>query len=123
MNSAVSSQTQSQGPGSSTQNNAISRYTYSFGISLAICSIINALLVVAKEKSRAVQNTMQKATGNHWITHVAVVVILFIALGFLAAPRADRQRAAMPINRLIKIILAGICSAGVIIVAFYFIEG
>lgn len=106
-----------------TQNNTVSRYTISFGLAVAVCSIVNALLVIAKEKSRAVQNEMQKLTGHHWITHVLVVLALFLAFGFLAAPRVDGQSAAMPVNRLIKIVVAGVCTAGVIIVAFYFMAG
>lgn len=101
------------------QNNTVSRYTISFGLAVAVASMVNALLVITKEKSRAVQNTMQKLTGHHWITHVAVVLFLFLGFGFLSARPKEDQTTAMPINRLIKIMIAGIVAAGVIIIAFY----
>lgn len=97
------------------ENNTLSKYTVSFGLSLAICSVINALLVVAKEKSPAVQSAMQKLTGHHWITHSAIVLVLFVALGLLLA------KVSLPVNRLIKTIVAGVLVSGLIIVGFYLI--
>ncbi len=44
----------------------LSKSTVSFGLSLALCSVVNALLVVAKEKSPAVAAQMQKITGHHY---------------------------------------------------------
>jgi hypothetical protein len=97
------------------ENNAVSKYTVSFGLSLALCSVLNALLVVAKEKSPAVQAAMQKLTGHHWVTHSAIVLILFVILGFLFA------NITMPVNRLIKTIIAGVFAGGLIIIGFYLI--
>jgi hypothetical protein len=99
------------------QNNTVSKYTISFGLSLALSSLVNASLVIVKEKSPAVQAEMQRLTGSHWITHVAVVLILFILFGFLFA------KVAMSVNRLIKMIIAGIVAAGLMIVGFYLIAG
>lgn len=99
------------------QNNTLSKRTTSFGLSLAICSLINALLVIAKEKSPAVQSAMQKLTGNHWVTHVVIVFVLFIVLGFLFAG------ATISVNRLIKTIVGGVFISGLIIVCFYLISG
>jgi hypothetical protein len=103
------------------QNNAVSKYTISFGLALALSSVINALLVIAKEKSAAVQAAMQRLTGSHWTTHVAIVLILFVAFGFLLAGIKGGQGVAMPVNRLIKTIIAGVFAAGLIIVGFYLI--
>lgn len=98
------------------QNNTLSKRTVSFGLALAISSVANALLVIAKEKSHAVQSEMQKLTGSHWITHVAIVLILFLAIGFLLP---GLKGGAIPVNRLIKIIVGGVVAAGVVIVGFY----
>jgi hypothetical protein len=103
------------------QNNTLSKHTYSFGLSLAICSLINAILVIAKEKSHAVQAEMQKLTGSHWITHAAIVLILFFALGLLLPAPKGGQDSTIPVNRLIKIIVGGVVAAGVVIVGFYLI--
>jgi hypothetical protein len=99
------------------QNNTLSKRTISFGLSLAICSLVNALLVIAKEKSPAVQSAMQKLTGHHWVTHALVVLVLFVILGFLFAG------VTISVNRLIKTIVGGIFLSGVIIIGFYLISG
>jgi hypothetical protein len=101
------------------ENNTVSKYTISFGLALAFSSVVNALLVVAKEKSPAVQSEMKRLTGSHWMTHVAIVLILFLAIGFLAANIKNRRGITMPVNRLIKTIIAGVVTAGLIIVGFY----
>lgn len=101
------------------ENNAVSKYTISFGLALALGSVANALLVIAKEKSTAIQAGMQKITGHHWTTHVAIVLVLFVTFGFVFASVKGSQGLTMPVNRLIKTIIAGIFAAGLIIVGFY----
>jgi|SRR5215469_18501270 len=100
-----------------SQNNTLSKQTTSFGLSLVVCSLVNALLVIAKEISPAVQSAMQKLTGHHWVTHSAIVVILFIVLGFFFA------NVAISVNRLIKTIVTCVLISGLIIVGFYLIAG
>ena len=46
------------------ENNNLSRYTLSFGLVLAVASVANGLLVIAKEKIPAVLAGMQKLTGQ-----------------------------------------------------------
>ena len=100
------------------ENSPVSKYTVSFGLSLALCSIVNALLVIAKETNPAVQAAMKRLTGSHWLTHVAIVLVLFVVCGWLfATPKS----ATMPVHRLIKVILGGVIGAGVIIVGFYLV--
>jgi hypothetical protein len=103
------------------ENNTVSKYTISFGLSLALSSVVNALLVIAKEKSTAVQAEMQRITGSHWITHVAIVLIFFVSFGWLFASTKSGQGIEIPINRLIKTIIVGVFTAGLIIVGFYLI--
>lgn len=101
------------------ENNPVSKYTTSFGLSLALCSLINALLVVVKEKSPAVQAGLKRLTGHHWVTHAAIVMILFVVFGFWFA-RLNRGRGlTLPVPRLLQTILAGVFAAGLIIVGFY----
>ena len=101
------------------ENNNLSKYTVSFGLALAIGSVANALLVVAKEKSRAIQSEMQKLTGSHWTTHVVLVLILFFGIGFLFQNLKSGSCIAMPVNRLVRIILGGIIAGGAVIIGFY----
>ena len=94
-------------------NTPLPKHAVSFGLSLSVCSVINALLVIAKEKNPAVQSAMQKLTGHHWVTHSAIVLILFVVLGLLS------PNISMSANRLIKIVLSGVLVSALIIVGFY----
>src|SRR5271167_3717400 len=96
-----------------------SKFTIAFGLSLAICSVANALLVIAKEKSPALQAVMKKITGHHWITHSALIILLFIVLGFTLAQVKGGRGFSLAINRLIRTIVGGIVLAGALIIGFY----
>ena len=95
------------------QNNNVSQYAVSFGLSLAVCSLVNAVLVIAKEKSPAVQSAMQKLTGHHWVTHSAIVLALFVILGFLFG------RITISTNRLIQTIFVAVVLSSLLIAGFY----
>jgi len=66
-------------------NNALDRTTLGFGISAAIMSILNTLLVIVKELVPPLKKTMAAALGHHWTTHGAVVLVLFLVLGVVLA--------------------------------------
>lgn len=101
--------------------NAPSKYTVSFGLSFALASVVNALLVVAKEKSHSVQNWMQHLTGHQWITHAGIIILLFVASGWLLAQMNGGQGPKLAAKRLPGVILAGVAAGYVIIVGFYLI--
>ena len=103
------------------ENNPVSKYTVSFGLALALSSVINALLVIAKEKSPTIRAGMQRITGSHWLTHVDIVLILFVSFGWLLASAKSGRGVTLPVNRLIKTMVAGVVTAGLIIVGFYLI--
>jgi TRAP-type mannitol/chloroaromatic compound transport system permease large subunit len=103
------------------ENTAVSKYTISFGLSLALCSVVNALLVVTKEKSRTVTSALQRITGHQWATHVVIVLVLFVFFGWLLARANHGQGLKLTANRLTGIILAGIATGGLIITGFYLI--
>jgi len=102
-----------------TENNSLSKSTVSFGLALAVSSVANAILVVAKEKSPAVQAHMQKLTGHHWITHSACVVLLFILCGWLFTLPNGGQGLKLSAGRLLGIIIGGVLLSGAIIMGFY----
>jgi len=103
------------------ENTGLSKYTVSFGVSLALCSVINALLVVLKEKSHAVSAALQKITGYQWLTHVAIVLFLFVFFGWFLAMANRGLGLKLASNRLLGIIVAGVVAGGVIITGFYLI--
>ena len=100
---------------------SVSRYTISFGLSAALASAVNALLVVAKEKSPAVLAGLQKLTGQQWVSHAAIVVVVFGFFGWVFAKANGGQGLRMNGNRLIGMLVAGVVTGGVIIVGFYLI--
>src|SRR5215469_12854933 len=105
------------------QDPALSKNTVSFGLSLAICAVLNALLVVAKEKSAGMQSWMQRMTGHHWITHAVIVLAVFIALGLVIARVNRGGETKVSADRLAKIIVTGVVVGVSIIGGFYLIAG
>jgi hypothetical protein len=103
--------------------NTVSKYTVSFGLSFSLCSVINALLVVAKEKSHSLSGLMQKMTGHHWVTHAAIIVILFVVLGFVFSRTNGGRGPKISANQLVGDIVGGILASGLIITGFYLIAG
>jgi hypothetical protein len=102
-----------------SNNNSLSHRTYSFGWALAICSVLNALLVVAKEKSPKLQSMLQSLAGHHWIAHSVIIVFLFALLGWLFGAVAKSRGPNLSVNSLIKTIFAGVAAGVAIIVGFY----
>jgi len=101
-------------------NNApLSRQSIAFGIALAIASVVNALIVVVKEKSPTVMNGMKAVTGHHWTTHSALVVALFLGLGGLFTVLRKGRGIEIAASRLIGTLVSGVVLAGVIIIGFY----
>jgi uncharacterized membrane protein len=105
------------------ENNAVSKHTISFGLSLALCAVLNALLVIAKERSRAVADWMQKMTGHQWITHVAIILILFALFGWCLAGMNRGQGPKMSVNHLTRIVFSGVVAGVLIVLGFYAIAG
>ena len=103
------------------ENTDVSKYTISFGLSLALASVINALLVVAKEKIPAVMTGLQKLTGHHWVSHSAIVLVLFAAFGWLFTRANGGRGINLTVNRLIAIITTGVVAGGLMIIGFYLI--
>lgn len=102
---------------------AISKYTVSFGWSLALCSVLNALLVMAKEKSKAVADWMQRLTGHHWLTHVAVIFGLFVLFGCIFATISGNRNRNASVKSLANIVVGGVVSGVVLVLGFYLMAG
>ena len=97
----------------------VSKHSVSFGLALAIACIVNAILVVVKEKSDAVMNGMKKITGHHWITHTAIVLAVFVVFALILGRANGGQGMKVTIGRLIGTVVVGVVIAGLIIVGFY----
>jgi hypothetical protein len=103
------------------ENTEVSKHTKSFGLSLALCAMLNALLVIAKEKSNGVEVWMQKVTGHHWITHMAIILLLFAIFGWCFARTNHGQGPKMLVNCLTSIVFSGVVAGVLIVIGFYLI--
>jgi hypothetical protein len=103
------------------ENTAVSKHTTSFGLSLALCAVLNALLVIAKERSKGVAAWMQKVTGHHWITHVAIILVLFALFGWCFGRMNNGRGQQMAADRLTRIVSSGVAAGVLIVLAFYLI--
>src|SRR5271165_2701257 len=99
-------------------NTPLSKHSIAFGIALAIACVVNALIVVVKEKSPAVMSGMKSVLGHHWTTHSAIVLALFFGLGGLFAVLRNGRGIEITTSRLIGTLVSGVVLAGVIIVGF-----
>jgi hypothetical protein len=103
------------------ENTGVSRHTISFGLSLALASVANGLLVVAKEKIPAILAGMQKLTGHHWVSHCAIILGLFAFFGWLFARANGGQGLKITVNRLLGTLVSGVLTGGLVILGFYLI--
>ena len=94
----------------------LGKYTVSFGLALAVTSLLSALLVVAKESNEAtVLAWMKAATGHHWVTHGVIDVVLFLVLGFVFAQAGWGARmggTALATSIGISVLLSSLIIAG-----------
>jgi hypothetical protein len=57
------------------------RVTYAFGIGFAVAALLNALLVIVKERVPGVLASMDQLTGHHWMTHSLFAMAVFLVIG------------------------------------------
>ena len=103
------------------QNDGLSKHTISFGLALAVASVADGALVVAKEKSAAVMAGMQSLTGHHWISHSVIVLGLFGVCGWLFARGNGGRGPRLTVNQLAAALVLGVAAGGLAILGFYLI--
>ena len=103
------------------ENTSVSKYTVSFGLSLALTSVINALLVIAKEKIPPVMAGLQKLTGHHWVSHAAIILVLFAVFGWIFARANGGRGIQITVTGLIRTLVSGVVIGGLVIMAFYLV--
>ena len=104
-------------------NTGLSKYTISFGLALALASVSNALLVVAKETIPSVMARLQSMTGHHWISHSVVILVLFGAFGWILAQPNGGRGFEITVPRLIGLLVSGVVLSALIIMGFYLTVG
>jgi hypothetical protein len=102
----------------------LSKCTVAFGFSLAVTSVVSALLVVAKELSpNLVMAWMKRLTGQHWVTHSLIAVVLFGIFGAVFSRANSGAGLKMSASRLIFALAGGVILGGLIIAGFYLFVG
>ncbi len=101
------------------QNSGISKYTISFGLSLAIASVADGLLVIAKETNPDLLAAMKKLTGHHWVTHSIIILGIFFLFGWLFAQSRGGIGIKMSANRLIGTLVAGVAAGSLILLGLF----
>ena len=101
------------------ENTTLSKNSVSFGLALAVTCLINSVIVVIKEKNDAVMAGMKAVTGHHWTTHVLLVLVLFVVVGWTLGRGNQGRGPAMTTSKLIRTLVSSIVAAGLIIVGFY----
>lgn len=99
------------------ENSPMDKYTAGFGMSLAVTSILNALILIIKEKNESVMNAMKAALGHHWTTHGFIVIILFLVTGFIFS--ALKLETKFDSQRVLKYPVWGVIISSVITVGFF----
>ena len=103
---------------------SLGKYTVSYALSLAVVSVLNALLVIVKESSEdTVLAWMKRLTGHHWITHGIFVVVAFVLLGWLFSRANGVRGIQIPASRLLGLVVGAVVVGGAVIAGFYLIEG
>lgn len=95
----------------------ISAYTASFGVSLGLTSLFNALLVVIKETNEHTVLAWMNAVGHHWVTQGVLDIIVFVTLGILLARFGETWR--LQPNKVTATAIGGVVVGGLIVAGFY----
>jgi len=101
-------------------NNTLDKTTIGFGLSAAVMSIVNALLVIFKEMTPPFKNAMADAMGHHWTTHGVAVLGLFLVLGFVLAGAVKPE--SWSAGKLSNAILWSVIIGAVALAAFYLLH-
>ena len=104
-------------------SSTLNAQTRGFGLSVAITSILSALLVVVKELNPGLVTFMKNLTVHHWVTHGLFDVLVFVVLGLLLTKSNGGQGPDIGDEKLIKVIAACFLLSCFAIAGFYLIEG
>lgn len=96
----------------------LNKSTVGFGLSAAIVSVVNGLLVIVKETNDPVMQWMKALTGHHWKTHGLFDILLFLALGFILSKMNLEE--TFDGNKMSKIVIISSIIGVLLIVGFNF---
>jgi hypothetical protein len=98
-------------------NIQMEKYTAGFGLSLIVTSLLNAIILLIKETNDSVMAAMRAALGHHWTTHGAIVIIVFVVLGFVFSCMKIEEK--WDSQKMLKFIILATIISGVIIAGYF----
>ncbi len=101
---------------------ALSKNSITFGLALALTSVVNAIIVVAKEKSAVVMDGMKRCTGHHWTTHTLLVLGIFVGSAWVFGRANQGRGPEFSAVRLVRTLVSGVVIAAAIIIGFYLLD-
>ena len=93
------------------------KYTAGFGLSLIVTSLLNAIVLIIKETNNSVMSAMKAALGHHWTTHGAIVIIVFVVLGFIFSSMKIEEK--WDSQKMLKFIILATIIGGIIVAGFF----
>ena len=93
------------------------KYTAGFGLSLIVTSLLNAMILLIKEMNASVMNAMKAALGHHWTTHGAIVIIVFVGLGFVFSSMKFEEK--WDSQKMLNYIIWATIIGGIIVAGFF----
>ena len=98
-------------------NIQMEKYTAGFGLSLIVTSLLNAVILLIKETNDSVMSAMRAALGHHWTTHGAIVIIVFVVLGFVFSNMKFEEK--WDSQKMLKFIVLATIIGGIIVAGFF----
>ncbi|MCX5828440.1 MAG: hypothetical protein NTV58_10645 [Deltaproteobacteria bacterium] len=93
------------------------KYTAGFGLSLIVTSLLNAVVLIIKETNNSVMSAMKAALGHHWTTHGAMIIIVFVVLGFVFSRMKIEEKCDS--QKILKFIILATIISGVVIAGYF----
>lgn len=102
------------------KTSTLDKTTIGFGLSAAVMTVFNTLLVIAKELMPPLKKSMAAAMGHHWTTHGAVVLVLFVVLGLVLSGtlKQDSMSGSALGRTIVSAVILGIAG----LAAFYLLH-
>lgn len=99
------------------RNAKMGRLGAGFGLSAIVTTLLNALIVVVKETNHHVMNALKAWSGHHWVTHGAILIILFVILGIILSAANIGERLGP--GTMFKLIIWSVIISGIVIIGFF----
>jgi len=95
----------------------MNRYSAGFGLSLVVTNLLSAVILLFKELNANVMSAMKAALGHHWTTHVVILLVVFVVLGFIFS--GMKLGTKWDSQKMMKYIIWSVIISGVITAGFF----